>query len=300
MYIFAQSDVDEEATIPITPEPRRLNQLEQYLTSPSSPEAENEPEEDQTLMTNGFGFSIIEESEDEDSTSSTIQSVESEQEHSAIITEQQPPSPMPLRDLTNTTSRIISSPKIKKWSGKSTSAIQNDTESDIQETAIGNVRRGAQKGSPARQKLSQSSPKKRTIRRKAVIVDNEIDCENLESSIQQVRHAIRQSSPLQLTFSGNSVNAGPDYSPRCSQLNFDRFNGIICRPGNCSTPRQEQDTLPSGWKRSKCTVNNAPESEGYSSNESTLTCRPSRSCRPKSLKEPNLVKKLRNESTTKQ
>jgi len=302
--IISQSDVEEESTIPITPEPRRLNQLQAYSTSPSSPETENAPEEDQTLrspaMSSCYIYSITEETESEETTSSsTIESVEPEPEETlatSIPETSSSSTQMPLRDLTNTTARATSTPKITKSRRK----VRFDDEIDSQEATI---RRGPQQSSPTRRELSRNSPKKRTVHKKGAKYDKSIECENLEPSIQQVRHAPKQSSPIHQALPSNSLNAGPDYSPRPSQLNFEHFNGIVYRPGNCSTPRQERDTIATnrkaGWKRTKSTVNSSRESEEHTSSESTLTGRPSRSCRPKSLKEPSARGKLRNESAVK-
>ncbi|KAM8713066.1 hypothetical protein ACLKA7_013391 [Drosophila subpalustris] len=313
------SDADEETIHLKTPEPRHLHELQGYTSSPSSPEAEG-AEEDKTLrspaMTSGFIYSIMEESEELDvseeheeseelevseeheesevtTLSSTIEHVEAQQER-IITVDTKKASPLPFRDVTNKSARPNSSPKITKARGKSAFFSQTDAENDIQETLIEHVRRGPKQSSPARQEMS---PKKRALRNKLVVPENESDCENLEPTIEHVRHATRQSSPIQ-PFPSSSV--GCYFSPRRSQLNFERFNGI-CRPGNCSTPRQEPNTLPTkrkaGGKRTKSTVNSTRDSEEQSSsNESTLNGRPSRSCRPKSLKEPSSRTKLRNET----
>ncbi|KAH8354898.1 hypothetical protein KR093_000747, partial [Drosophila rubida] len=128
---------------------------------------------------------------------------------------------------------------------------------------------------------------------------------NLEHSIELVRHAPYNKSPIQLTVAHTSVHVD-NLTPRRSQLSFSTFNPNVCQNGGCSTPVLEQHT-PSGRvgaiaklkpKKTKSTTYFQDSGEP-SNSEVTISGRPSRSCRPKSLKEPSIRVKIRNETSAK-
>lgn len=285
-----------------TPEPRRLNELPEYSSSPEMEDIEEEQTVMSPAQTNDLIYSIIEESDSEDvSFTSTVEYVEPQQER--VLEDRKKPSPLPLRDVTNKSSRLISSPKNTKLRSNSASITRSEATKDIQETTTGHVRRAPQQRSPGRQELLRTSPKKTTVRGKPVIVsENETNYDNLEPSIEYIRHATRPSSPVLLTIPGTSVNNTPNLTPRRSQLNFDRFNSIMYQTGNCSTPRLSsaqatvgKASLKSKKKIQKSTSNSTQEYSEQLSSESTLSGRPSRKCRPTSLKEATLNSKMRRE-----
>ncbi|TDG41062.1 hypothetical protein AWZ03_012515 [Drosophila navojoa] len=131
-----------------------------------------------------------------------------------------------------------------------------------------------------------------------------------EPSIEHVRAAAKSSSPNQVTLPCSSLSAEPTLTPRRSHLNFSSFNGIANRPGDCSTPRQDETTLKSNWQRastktkgkrtrSTATTGISLTRTDDTSIEGSIASRARRNCRPSSLKEASLRTKLRNDTKTK-
>ncbi|XP_001986390.3 shugoshin [Drosophila grimshawi] len=279
---------NEEVTV-TTPEPRHLADLQSNMSSPDTPESEAEADvaaayPDQMPMSRCLSNaaalmnSIIEECEEEDESLSSPISV-NDTDTEGRCTEM---SALPLRDVTNQTSLKSSVPKIRNVDSISRTK-QNESDNSNQEA------RCASKITTARGKSSR-----------VPIQEQE------QQRIELVRCAPRQNSPIHLSVPGDSLNVDATLTPRRTQLNFSIFNGIVDRPDDCSTPQRNHEMVnserkttmrakPRG-KRTQSTVGCSLNRTEESSWNSSALGRPSRSCRPKSLKEISRKIKMRNES----
>ncbi|KAH8405489.1 hypothetical protein KR215_000800, partial [Drosophila sulfurigaster] len=244
-----------------TPEPRRVAEIRSPITPiEDRPEAEEEEQHVSSPPVIEAGLiSIIEESENEDITLSSTSETD-ESEH-IVVNDTLEESALPLRDVTNTTTRKpLTSPS------SSTKNVES------------------------------------TKHKSGAIPKNKITiCDNLETSIELVRHEAYQRSPTHLTVSSVHIDS---QTPRRSQLSFSTFKPDVYTNGGCSTPLLEQQkacgsVAPAPKSKPKKTQNTQNSGELQSSCELTLSGRPTRSCRPKSLKEPNLMSKMRNENASK-
>lgn len=117
------------------------------------------------------------------------------------------------------------------------------------------------------------------------------EIDNEEPIIHPVRTAALMTSAVHLAVPCTSIhmdanNTNP--SPRKSLVNFKRFNNNLMQPNNTSTPR--------GSQRGTTAMDNMLQ---QSSSDFTTSGRPTRSCRPKSLKEASIKTKMRNENSVK-
>ncbi|XP_023167356.2 shugoshin-like [Drosophila hydei] len=276
-----------------TPEPRHLVELEANV---SSPQAQDSPEPAPTpsnlTPAAAYLYSIIEESEIEESTlSSSVDSNETLQKSLASSSDMEI-SALPLRDMTNVQNRearLIPTVKITKEQSPSEMTSNKTKKCNVKQTS-----------------LDHNNPNLE----KTMLGKNESDIGNQEPSIEHVRVAAQTSLSMQVTLPCPSVNVEPVLTPRRSQLNFSSFNGIVNRPGDCSTPRQDEATLNASWKRSstkargkqiRCsaTTSIAMSRTDETTIEGSMDSRTRRKCRPTTLKEASLRTKLRNQAQTK-
>ncbi|XP_060659807.1 shugoshin [Drosophila nasuta] len=244
-----------------TPEPRRVAEILSPITPiEDRPEVEEEEQPDLAPPVIEAGLiSIIEENEYEDTTLSSTSETD-ESEH-IVVNDTLEESSLPLRDVTNTTAR--------KPLGSPSSSNQN-----VEST----------------KHTSGAVPK------------NKLPiCDNSETSIDLVRLEGYQSSPTHLTVRSVYIDS---QTPRRSQLSFSTFKPNVSKNGGCSTPVLEQQkacgsVAPAPKSKPKKKPSEQNSGELQSSCELTVSGRPSRSCRPKSLKEPNLMSKMRNEKASK-
>ncbi|XP_030556166.1 shugoshin-like isoform X1 [Drosophila novamexicana] len=281
-----------------TPEPRHLVELQGNMDSPDCQEAGPSP--DQLLVSPtpvADMYSIIEESDSEDNTLSSSLKLHEPQKLRASSSSMEL-SPLPLRDLTNKTDSVIPNLKITK-SHCVAASTQDETENTMKDPSIEHGKCDFQQSYlAASQRITAAHCRSSRVHK----IDTKSD--SLEPSIEHVRLAAQTSSSMHVIIQCPSPNAGPALTPRRSQLNFSNFNGIANRPGDSSTPRREQETLTTNWKSASKTekpkrTNSANSLADQSRTDCSMSSRPSRSCRPKSLKEPKLNSKMRNETLTK-
>ncbi|EDW09871.2 shugoshin [Drosophila mojavensis] len=300
----SQHEASERSTTPIspcnekvtivrkTPEPRHLAELEANTSSPQvqeSPEPAHPTPTPTTVV--GYMYSIIEESDNEENTSSSsVDSSDTLQKSSIKPSEtisSMEASPSPLRDMTNVQKRrprfVPSVKSAKELSPSKEISLKTETQTSLDH--------------------SDQNISKTMIGKHESIVGKQ------EPSIERVRAAARSSSPMQVTLPCSSLKAEPTLTPRRSQLNFSSFNGIANRPEDCSTPRQDETTLISNWplastktkgKRTRSTASGISLNRADNTSiEGSIASRARRNCRPSSLKEASLRTKLRNETQTK-
>ncbi|XP_064542887.1 shugoshin [Drosophila montana] len=285
-----------------TPEPRHLVELQANMDSPdfqeAVPTAAASP--DQLLVSPtpvADMYSIIEESDSEDNTLSSSLKLHETQKLRASSSSMEM-SPLPLRDVTNKTEGLIPNLKITK-AHCIQSSTQDETENTMKDLSIEHAKCDFQQSSlPASQKITKAHCRSSRVHK------NDTKSDSQEPSIEHVRLAAQTNSSMHVIIQCGSPNAGPALTPRRSQLNFSSFNGIADRPCDSSTPRRGQETLTTNWKptSAKAKVKRTKSANSRaepSSTDGSMSSRPSRSCRPKSLKEPNLNSKMRNESQSK-
>ncbi|EDW61101.1 shugoshin [Drosophila virilis] len=284
-----------------TPEPRHLVELQGNMDSPDFQEAGSSPDQFLVSPTPPTAvadmFSIIEESDSEDNTLSLSPKLHETQKLRASSSSMEI-SPLPLRDLTNKTDSLIPSLKITKAHCVAPST-QDETENTMKDPSIEHAKCDFQQSY-----LTDSQRITSAHCRSSRVHKNDTKSDSLEPSIEHVRLAAQTSSSMHVIIQCPSPNAGPALTPRRSQLNFSNFNGISNRPGDSSTPRREQETFTTNWKPVSAKAkpkrtNSANSRADQSSTDCSMLGRPSRSCRPKSLKEPKLNSKMRNETQSK-
>lgn len=133
-----------------------------------------------------------------------------------------------------------------------------------------------------------------------------LELDSQEPIIYEVRAAPRRNSPVDSAVPCTSLNMVTNITPRRSHMNFINFNCNLNQSTNASTPRERQEALavnfPEVSAKGKVTRTTTIEDSSLlqrSSSDSTRTSRLSRSCRPKSLKEPSINRKMRNENSSK-
>ncbi|EDW61100.1 shugoshin [Drosophila virilis] len=283
-----------------TPEPRHLVELQGNMDSPEFLEAGTSvaASPDKLVVSPtpvADMYSIIEESDSEDNTLSLSPKLHETQKLRASSSSMEI-SPLPLRDLTNKTDSLIPSLKITKAHCVAPST-QDETENTMKDPSIEHAKCDFQQSY-----LTDSQRITSAHCRSSRVHKNDTKSDSLEPSIEHVRLAAQTSSSMHVIIQCPSPNAGPALTPRRSQLNFSNFNGISNRPGDSSTPRREQETtnwIPASAKAKPKRTNSTNSRADQSSTDCSLSGRPSRSCRPKSLKEPKLNSKMRNEALTK-
>lgn len=319
-----------------TPEPRRLAELQGNISSPGSPNS-SEIEEAPSPSTNIAGgqmCSIIEESDIEDMSSSSI-SLENTLEQPVVVYSKTLSESMGLENtegkcvkgyskkpssLSSESMELENTQEtcVKDYSHKTTSlslhdvqlyspptsprSSKNDCTCEIQSISICDPLDNP----TAKTQLENTSLRSNENLRKMNGRQHALELDSQEPFIQQVRTAPRRSSPVHSAVPCTSLNMVTSITPRRSHMNFKNFNCNLNQPTNTSTPRERQDALvvncPEVSQKGKVKRATTMEDSSLfqqSSSDSTRTVRLSRSCRPKSLKEPKLNRKMRNESSTK-
>lgn len=167
---------------------------------------------------------------------------------------------------------------------KSPRSSKNDSPYEIQLSSRGGLRNcPSEKGA-----LEHTSP---LIHRLTNCGQYSLESDNQEPIIHPVRTAPLMTSAVHLAVPCTSIHMDANHTnltPRKSLVNFKKFNHNLMQPNNTSTPREAQ--------RGTTTMDYVSQ---QSSSDFTTSGRPTRSCRPKSLKEASIKKKLRNENSVK-
>ncbi|XP_030375456.1 shugoshin [Scaptodrosophila lebanonensis] len=264
----------EAETLHSSPQPRRISELDVDINWPEEAEAVPQQQEDPAAV---YLYSIQEEDSDSEDTSfrCAVQNPTSTQpmqtRRRAILNATE----SPLRDVTN---RSIASPKTTARGSRKSPRIE------------------AAKPTP-------SPHLTRTMSRMYEETDNE------NMSVQQARY-VANLSPEAASFKNFGVATDLTLTPKRSSLelsyaqgidNAPRSTPIACpRKSNSGFTKDDEEVVvvacrmaSRGRKISRSKQISVTDSETSSE---TFGGRPSRSCRPKTLKEPSLGAKLRNET----